>query len=363
MRWFFAPIGGESPSFAVLSFWAFVLLLGVTGPATAQRPSTDRHVTELASCLDHVQIAEPIRHGPLSVYPILLDNRWEIRGRWLDLERALSRGVLSVTEKGAGGSVPQVVVENRSRDEHVLLMTGEVLAGGKQTRTVRHDVVLAPGERVELDVFCVEAHRWEGGAGFSSSKLLAPQSIQRELRRGADQNRVWSEVARNNAALGAENRTGSLALALESPAVKEKLGDVRRSIEPRVPTGTMGYVFVSRGRAFGLELFGNSDLARRLLPKLLDSYAVDFVVLYPGEVFRPEPPGHRVAIEFFERVCRVGSNRHATPGSGAGIRTRTGGLLGDGVSLGGELVHYGIQVDDHRPIPVPNPPIIYPPQR
>ena len=39
-----------------------------------------------------------------------------------------------ITEKGAGGSVPAVTVENRSRDEHVFIMAGEVITGGKQTR-------------------------------------------------------------------------------------------------------------------------------------------------------------------------------------------------------------------------------------
>jgi hypothetical protein len=73
-----------------------------------------------------------------------------------------------------------------------------------------------------------------------------------------------------------------------------------------------------------------------------------------------------VAVEFFERVCLAGSQRAGTPGSGAGIRTRAHGLLGDGVSLSGELVHYGVQAE-HRivpmPMPKPHPIIIYPKQR
>ncbi len=335
-----------------------------SGAAWAQRPATSRHVPELASYLDRVQIAEPVVYRQLAVYPILLTDHRPLSGRWLTLDRAIARGVLVVTEKGTGGSVPVVVVENRSRDEHVFLMTGEVISGGKQTRTLRHDVVLAPGQRVDLNVFCVEAHRWEGGSAFSSGKVLLPQSIQKQVRKGADQARVWAEVARNNAQLKAEPRSGSLELALKTAGVQEKLSNVRRSIVPRVPQGTLGFVFVFRGRSLGAELFGSEELARDLLPKLLDSYAVDYLLI-PGEDRAGEGrPDHGAAIDFFERVCRAGSQRSDTPGSGDGIRTRAERLLGDGVSLHGTLVHYGVQVEDRTdPPPKPGPRIIYPQNR
>ena len=40
---------------------------------------------------------------------------------------------------------------------------------------------------------------------------------------------------------------------------------------PEIPRGTVGYIFVVHGRAVGAEMFGREDLARELLPKLLDS--------------------------------------------------------------------------------------------
>ncbi len=331
--------------------------------AWAQRPPTDRHVRELARYLDNVQIAEPIVYRQLAVYPVLVENVPLLRGRWLAADAAISRGVLVIHEK-SGGTVPTVSVENRSRDEYVFLMTGEVIAGGKQTRTVRRDVVLAPGQRIDLDVFCVEAHRWSGEVRFSDgSKTMLPQSIQRAVRAVADQTKVWSEVARNNVALKAENATGSLDLALKAAPVQQKLEDVRRQIVPRIPGGTVGFLFVNHGRALGAELFGSEDLARELLPKLLDSYAVDYVILYSPEQVRDPQSDNHVAIAFFERVCRTGSERQATPGSGSGIGTREGGLLGDGVSLDDVLVHYGVQVGQRaapHPVPRPKPTIIFP---
>jgi hypothetical protein len=330
--------------------------------AVAQRPPTHGHVPELAAYLDRVEIAEPIGYRGLAVYPVLLERDVDLRGRWLTLDEALARGTLVVTEKG-GGRVPVVLVENRSRDEHVLIIAGEVLSGGKQTRTIRQDVIVAPGQYIELSVFCVEAHRWEGGGTFSAGGLVVPPSIQLELRRGADQEAVWAEVARNNAALRSENPTGSLELAMKSASVRNRLDEVRRALVPNLPRGTMGFIFVHRGRALGAECFGSEHLARELFSKLLDSYAVDCVVLASSDVEPAWRHDHRTAIEFFERVCRAGSDRVATPGTGAGMRTRAGDLFGDGVSLGGTLVHYGVQAS-HRIVPMPLPhPRIWPPRR
>ena len=119
-----------------------------------------------------------------------------LHGEWQTLDEAISRGTLVYREKG-GGSVPVVSVENRSREAYILLMMGDVIKGGMQTRTVRHDTVLGPGQRLDLEVFCVEAQRWQGEHDFSAAKAKVPQSLQNELRRGASQGEVWRGVARN----------------------------------------------------------------------------------------------------------------------------------------------------------------------
>ena len=321
------------------------------GPVCAQRPSTAGHVPELASYLDRLQIAEPIRYRHLAIYPLLLERGPELAGHWLGMDRAVAEGLLWVYELPGRPTVPRVVVENRSRTEHVLILSGEVLAGGKQSRTLRQDVIVAPGQRVELEVFCVERHRWSGGEKFLPGKVLVPPSLQWEMRQGATQQRLWEEIAHSNAALGAANPTDSLEHALNSPPVQAQLGEVRTAIVPRLPPGTVGFIAVAGRRALGAELLGSAPLARELMPKLLDSYAVDCVILSKGIIWPDPLPDHRPAVEFIERLCRVGSYRTSTPGSGAGIRTRAGGLAGDGVSLGGSLVHFGVQAERIVPLP------------
>jgi hypothetical protein len=342
------------PSFFLATAIVLSALAATGGTALAQRPPTDRHVAELGRFFDGVKIAAPIREQTLAIYPILVDDVPLLHGAWQTLDEAVSRGTLLITEKG-GGSVPVVSMENRSRDAYILLMMGDVIKGGMQTRTVRYDTILGPGQRLDMEVFCVEAHRWQGEKSFTPAYAKVPQSIQGQLRRGESQSEVWKGVAGNNASLGAENDTGSLERALKSPAVERKLEAVRRRIVPDIPHGTVGFIFVHGGRAVGAEFFGSEELARAEFPQLLDSYAVDYVIL--GGSAR-HTDDNRVAIDYFERVCRAGSQRVKTAGSGAGIRTRTDGLLGDGVSLDATLVHYGLQVE--RKVE-PNPPeVIWP---
>ena len=330
-------------------------LLAIGGTAVAQRPSTDRHVAELGRYFDGVKIAAPIIEQRLAIYPVLVDNVPLLHGAWQSLDEAVSRGTLVIGEKD-GGTVPVVSVENRSREAYILLMMGDVIKGGMQTRTVRHDTVLGPGQRLDLEVFCVEAHRWQGEKGFSAANAKVPQSLQNELRRGASQGDVWKGVARNNASLAAENDTGSLERALKSAPVEKKLEAVRQRIVPAIPHGTVGFIFVHDGRAVGAEFFGSEELARAEFPQLLDSYAVDYVILGgPGRGTTER--NDRAATDFFERVCRTGSQRVKTAGSGAGIRTQAEGLLGDGVSLDSTLVHYGVQIE--RKVQ-PQPEVIWP---
>ncbi|NLX94698.1 MAG: hypothetical protein GXY83_00840 [Rhodopirellula sp.] len=318
-------------------------------------PPTGRHVPQLARYLDRVEIYGSVAFRQLAVFPVRVRDNAELPGNWLTMDQALTRGVLNVSEKGTQGAVPQVNAHNRSPSEYVFILAGELLAGGKQARMVRQDTALAPGQTAELSVFCVEAHRWEGTTDFWAANTLAPASLQQELRRGAEQQRVWKEVAWNNALLGAQNRTDSLAAALNADVVRGQLVEIRERLLPQIPADTVGIIVVDGERALGAEFFGRSGLAMAFLPKLLDAYAVD-VLLKRSAAYRPDSARQQeAATEFLRRVQRASSYDGVTRGSGTGLRTRTGGLLGDDVRIEDAMVHYGIQIED-RITPLPPTP-------
>jgi len=310
-------------------------------PRPPMPPIRPLHVPELAEYLDRIEIGGPAFCRSLAVFPLTLRGGDVLDGPWLAMDEALRRGLLIVTEKGRG-SVPEIVMENRSRRDSILIVAGEVVSGGKQTRTIRQDIILAPGQRIEVGVYCVEQHRWEGGERFEPSGRMVPQSVQKEVRAGASQDSIWSEVARSNAALGADSPTGSIERSLNSPEVSRQLEAARDAIAPRCPRESVGFIFVHRGQAVGAEFFGRADLARTLLPKLIDAYACDYVLPDKGNEYM-RPSGRSTAEWFLGRIRGAGSWHAATPGSGVGIRTRAAGSMGDGVGFEDALVHFGVQ--------------------
>jgi len=323
--------------------------------STAAQPTeasarSDRHVVELARYLESAEVYAGITYPPLTVFPIRLRGDDVLTGSWLTMDDALESGRLVILEKGGGGQVPLVHVENRSRSDHVLMMSGELLSGGKQTRTVRQDIIVAPGQRVDVPVLCVEKRRWSGDPRFGAGQTLLPQAIHRALRQGADQDQIWGEVARNNAALRAENPTDSLHEALGDPQIRDRVRVARQRIMPEVPRDSVGFLFVVGDQAAGAELFGRPSLSTGLLPKLIDSYMVDVIIQGPRRPGTDSDRHQRAAIEFFEQIRRSASTYVNTPGAGEGIRTRTPELLGDGVGLDRRLVHFGFQP---AAVPVP----------
>ena len=264
--------------------------------------------------------------------------------------------------------MPVVVVRNRSRRDHVFIMSGEVITGGKQTRTVRQDVVLAPreGDRAE-GLLCRGP---AVGGRRKSSRPARPWCPSRSRRNSAAgptssaSGRKWPGTTRS---LSAENATGSLERALKSAPVQEKLPRGPPPDRAQHPQGTMGFIFVDRhrNRAVGADFFGSEDLARELLPKLLESYAVDLIVIRKDgattsaattATARPSTSSSGSAAPAAREPKRPAPEPASAPAAG--------GLLGDGVSLGGVLVHYGVQTEDRIvPQPSPKPIIIFPEPR
>ena len=239
------------------------------------------------------------------------------------------RGSLAIREK-AGGSVPTVVVENRSRDDYIFLMAGEIISGGHA------DPDRPQGRGAGAEAAGRSGRVLRGtpslGGRTRSSPPARPWCRNRSRRRSA---RGPTRAASGRRWPGTTPRyqrrtaTGSLELALKDSKVADRLGDVRRRVLPEIPRGAKGFIFVGDRRALGAEFFGREELARQMLPKLLDAYAVDFVLIQNRRDAKPMalvPEDWSVdngtAIALFKRVCRAGSQRTTRPARGRHPRAR-----------------------------------------
>src|SRR6201996_3462605 len=81
-------------------------------------------------------------------------------------------------ELPAGPQVGRGTVTNEG-GQPALLLEGELLEGGWQTRALTADLLLAPGETAPADVVCVEHGRWEGdSAHIRRARRVTPAGQQ-----------------------------------------------------------------------------------------------------------------------------------------------------------------------------------------
>ena len=85
------------------------------------------------------EIGAPLAYGNLQLFPIYgttsLDNK-----KYITLNDALSKGLVKVYETG---NVQELKADNFS-DDYIFIHSGDVVKGGRQDRTIRFDVILAP---------------------------------------------------------------------------------------------------------------------------------------------------------------------------------------------------------------------------
>lgn len=165
------------------------------------------------------ELAEPVRYENLSVFPVVSRQSANTQS-FATLDEGLSAGQVVITEGGAemirrsregrpvavpqqqGASVNQLVLINRGL-KPLLLLAGEVVSGGKQDRIISKDRIVPPGAApLPLDVFCVEAGRWTGGAEFSAAKLMAHPSVREQAAIAQQQDKVWQAVRNGTTAGG-----------------------------------------------------------------------------------------------------------------------------------------------------------------
>jgi len=234
------------------------------------------------------KVLEPIRHGSLTVFPVVAPKSYAT-GDFLTLDEGLRSGEVVVTEYGNvrgllrrqitppvlhdRAEVNRLVLINNSKHP-LLLLAGEIVTGGKQDRVIGKDrIVPAESDPVDLSVFCVEPGRWvatsnqfgasgttyasgngsgigagsagsAGSVAASAGTLMAQPSVRAKAMGDKDQNQVWAEVRKQQQAMTVEvtagpspanadeiRSTSSYARVMENKDVKQKVDDIAAPIE------------------------------------------------------------------------------------------------------------------------------------
>jgi len=332
-----------------------VLILVVGLVVASQRPVRAGEVIPASG----YKVLEPIQHGNLTVFPVVAAKSYPT-AQFLTLDEGLRSGEVVVTEAGSvqglirrrpappirhdGAQVNRLVLVNNST-RPLLLLAGEIVTGGKQDRVIGKDRIVPPeSDPVDLSVFCVEPGRWVatsehfgasaamyGGvvAGRNAPPppaMMAQPSVRAKAMADKDQNEVWAEVRKQQAAETVEvtaaapsvaaeiANTSSYARVMENEVVKKQVDAVAIPIETHYESlirqlrdrNAVGVVVAVNGRIIWADVFASTNLLEKYWPKLVRSYASEAVVTRAKEIevtvtraqeFLQDMEGHKETIE------------------------------------------------------------------
>lgn len=189
-----------------------------------------------------------------------------------------------VTEISQNGSVPELMIENKSSCR-VYLMDGQELIGAKQNRILNTDVMVPANSSLKIPVSCVEQGRWhhistQFTPGKSASHRLrcaklsrVHDSVRQTGKHDANQGAVWNEVQMCLNANMADSDTAALSAAYERR--HQELSDFRKSL--KMPEQAVGLAVFRGDRLMGLDLFDRHSTLVGFWETLLDSYAIDLL--------------------------------------------------------------------------------------
>lgn len=237
-----------------------------------------------------VRIGEPVTHRNLTVFGLYLASSEGVEEDYITLKEALKSKKVEVKEKGSGGTVNCVVISNGS-SQSMYILAGQVIIGGKQDRVTTRDTIVPPGEKIEVEVCCVEAGRWRPRAsagakatGFSEvagTRGQASMNVTYQLKGSGGQSVVWEEVAKAADKLKAQTSTGTYKEVVEKTkvTVDEYLAALNAVFGK--DRKICGFVSCVNGKVEACDLFASPSLLAKFMESVLRSYALD--ALYAGE--------------------------------------------------------------------------------
>ena len=244
----------------------------------------------MSLALPTLRVGDPLRHEALSVFPLFSESKDSVDYRLSDA--ALADESLLVEEVSEGGSVPDLLVENKG-DLRVLFLEGEELVGAKQNRVLNTSVLVAAHSKIKIPVSCVEQGRWGYKSRyFGSSGSHSPSKLRRTLkasvsksvkeRRGhrSDQGEVWKEVACLHSAHGVESASAAMSDAFD--AHEDRIRVFREKL--KYVEGAAGVAVAIGDRVVAVDLFDKPATCQKVWARLLSGVVFD--ALEAGETDR-----------------------------------------------------------------------------
>jgi hypothetical protein len=298
--------------------------------------------------LNSTKLGEAVVFQNMEMIPLLAESDTEFKYDTLD--DALNAGTARVTETSDSGTVPELTFLNEG-EKSVFLMDGEELVGAKQNRVLNLSIMAPAGRTITIPVSCVEAGRWAHStdefrsgdrAQYATARASKSRSVSANLHAfqapRSDQQEVWSNISAKSLRMEANSPTAAM-----SEMYEKKSGDLESFVEKFEGVDKqLGFVFLIDGVVAGLDLFDAPETLRKLMPKLVKSYALDALDTHAR---RLKPSGHEdsdSAEKFIGSVKEARMTAFPSVGMGEDYRPPNGSVTGGALVIEGRLIHLGV---------------------
>jgi hypothetical protein len=231
-------------------------------------PEAASAANELTRALEGLQIAPPRNFRGLTVYPLVRAAPSPPTG-FMTLDAAQGPGTLEMVDDRFFSSL----VKN-PLDAEILILTGELLTGGRCTRVVSEDTLIARNSSGKVSVYCVEPGGWRAGDRFSkeSGHYLAPPSIRRGLIGDQAQGALWSALSRKLD----KTHAGEVELFKKHDEALQAYRAYFSTLPNREPQAVGLAVALGDGLEF-VEIFQDPTLLAAYMDRLIASAALEFL--------------------------------------------------------------------------------------
>jgi hypothetical protein len=295
----------------------------------------------ISSCLSNLSLGELKQFKNMGVIPLFAPSNGG--PPYLVMKEALEKGLLTVTEIGQSGTVPELKVIN-SADVAVLLIDGEELAGAKQNRVLNTTILLKEKSETIIPVSCTEQGRWSYAtdrfyeSGHMMSRKLrqvkaesVSQSLKESKRFHSDQGAVWESIHDQHVRARVDTRTHAMKDVYEA-----KMKDLSDYME-KFPCqgGQRGLLVMLNGEVAGLDLVSRDSVYQGLHPKLVKSYAMDAIL----EEKQGKVGSLETAQIFLQEIQRCEEKKYKSIGHGLDHRFEGKKIVGSALLYKDTVIH------------------------
>jgi hypothetical protein len=203
-------------------------------------------------------------------------------GKYTTLENAVKQSKIKVQEVG---SVNTLRFGNISKDT-ILICMGDIVKGGNQDRVIEKDTLIAPGQVIQLSVYCVEHGRWsagKSGGAFNVYHSNINNYVRKSIVKEKSQGKVWEKVAAINTANGTQTSTGTYTAVTQSEKYNTEIKEYKDAFikDIMADSSIVGVLAVTGDRIIGCDIYATPLLFRGNAGNILSSYISEAV--YDGK--------------------------------------------------------------------------------